>query len=246
MLQHSSLAIKFEVQRFMDSIISSQHHFIKLTLCFLIALSSCNTLPDSETKFFEIPDDHYNLLTDYAKSKISTMPSDNGEVKLMTSTIFSDSSMLPMSKITFEDGLGMTIQEFRKNKFTFDSISLCRQYSKRTIHISYTDLESFNDNRILGLQSGNFIDHLTIKSIPQSVVIKGESYLTVPLNDMKSFSYELNHSGINSFVINRDYEEGIFMMVLLERGNKVYLITFSNPKAKDFNFLEYLKIKEYK
>ena len=96
------------------------------------------------------------------------------------------------------------------------------------------------------MESGDSIDHLTIRSIPESIVIKGEDFLIVSLNDVKSFSYELNHSEIISFVNNGDYEEGAFSFVLLERSNKVYLMTFSNPKAKDFNFLEYLKVKKDK
>jgi hypothetical protein len=222
------------------------NRFIKVIAPFILSVSSCNLMPKSEVKFFEIPDDHYNLLTDYAKSKIWTMPSrNNTRIKDMSSIVFLDSSMLPISEISFDDGLEMSIQAFHRNKFTFDSINTIKQYSKSNIGIiSYSVLGSISDERLLCMESGDYIDHLTIRSIPESMVIKGENFLTIPLNDVKSFSYELNHSGIISFVINSDYEEGIFMMVLLERPEKVYIITFFNDESKEFDFSKILNIRE--
>jgi hypothetical protein len=212
---------------------------------FVIAISSCNALTDSETKFFEIPPDHDSLLTVYAKSKIKNMPSvNNTAVKLMSSEVFLDSSMLPISEITFDNGLEMTIQAFYRSKFTFDSTCTIKQYSKNNIGvISYMVLGSSNDERLVCMESGDYIDHLTIRSIPESDIITGENFLSVSLNDMKSFSYELNHSGINSFVLNRKQEEGMFSFVLLNRLNKVYLITFSNKESITFDVETYLELE---
>ncbi len=229
----------------MEFFLKKSFRRITILLCVLVGISGCNFIPQFETKFHYIPSEYSNLLTDYAKSQI--LLSAHGNLKIMTSIIFIDSSMLPISEISFDDGLEMSIQAFHRNKFTFDSISTKTQYSKKNIGIiSYSVLGSISDERYLCMESGDSIDHLTIRSIPESIVIKGEDFLTVSLNDVKSFSYELNHSEIISFVNNGDYEEGAFSFVLLERSDKVYLMTFSNPKSKDFNFLEYLKVKKDK
>jgi hypothetical protein len=180
---------------------------------------------DSNLKhsFNEIPPDYEMLMSSWA----------NGLKKTSSTTYYKDSSAFPICTIGFENRCGMTIQCFIKGTFSVDSVQLINEYSRKNNVILYKDMSLPNNNRWLSLENPKSIDNLTIRSIPKAKLFRKNYAYILELNDVKTFSYELNHLAINNFNISRTFAKGGFAMVILEHTEKVYLITLSNVDYKE-------------